>query len=66
MLVLFGVVGAIPALAEIYANLDKSSPAPDAGSYYRDIIYGSAGRYNCTASWDFVTGVGSCWGLNGK
>jgi len=53
-------------LTEIYANLDKSSPTPDAGSYYRDIIYGSAGRYNCTTSWDFVTGVGSCWGLNGK
>ena len=54
------------ALAEIYANLDKSSYPPDSTDYYRDIVSGSAGRYNCTTSWDFVTGVGSCWGLDGK
>ena len=52
----------------IYANLTDSSPSPTPGSIYdfRDIISGSAGKFRCTSSWDFVTGVGSNWGLNGK
>jgi subtilase family serine protease len=54
--------------SRIYANLTDSSPSPTAGSIYdfRDIVSGSAGRFRCTSSWDFVTGVGSNWGLNGK
>ncbi len=52
----------------LYANLTDSSPSPASGSGYdfRDIVSGSAGRYRCAPSWDFVTGIGSNWGLDGK
>jgi kumamolisin len=52
----------------IYANLYDSSPSPTDGSGYvfRDITSGSAARYRCQQYWDFVTGVGSDWGLDGK
>lgn len=50
----------------IYANLANSSSSPDSGSDFRDITSGSAARYRCGVGWDFVTGVGSNWGLNGK
>jgi kumamolisin len=33
---------------------------------FRDITVGTAGSFSCTAGWDFVTGVGSNQGLNGK
>jgi PKD repeat protein len=51
----------------IYANLGASSPSPSSGSsfYFRDIVSGSAGAFTCTSGWDFVTGAGSLWGLNG-
>jgi len=47
----------------IYANLP---PDPDYAYDFRDIISGSAGKNRCKPGWDFVTGVGSNWGLNGK
>ena len=52
----------------IYANLADSSPSPTVGSSYdfRDITSGSAGKLRCATGWDFVTGVGSNWGLEGK
>jgi hypothetical protein len=51
----------------IYANLSRSSPDPTLGSsyYFRDIDSGSAGTFSCATGWDFVTGAGSIWGLNG-
>jgi subtilase family serine protease len=41
------------------------------GSYtnmndFRDIISGSAGSFKCATGYDFVTGVGSDQGTNGK
>jgi subtilase family serine protease len=33
---------------------------------YRDIITGTAGSFSARVGWDFVTGVGSPIGLNGK
>jgi kumamolisin len=41
------------------------------GSYtntndFRDIVSGSAGSFSCKAGYDFVTGVGSNQGTNGK
>jgi hypothetical protein len=33
---------------------------------FRDITSGTAGGFNATTGWDFVTGVGSNQGLNGK
>ncbi len=54
-------------LGSIYSNLGKSSPTPSGSAYdFRDILSGSAGRYSCRSGWDFVTGVGSDWGLLGK
>jgi len=37
-----------------------------AGNDFRDIITGSSGRFGCKSGWDFVTGIGSSWGLFGK
>ncbi len=42
----------------IYANLGTAN--------FRDITSGSAGHFNAQAGWDFVTGIGSPLGLNGK
>jgi subtilase family serine protease len=50
----------------IYAHLADSSPSPTSGDDFRDIISGAAGKYRCASFWDFVTGVGSNWGLSGK
>jgi kumamolisin len=36
------------------------------GTDFRDITSGTAGSYSAGAGWDFVTGVGSNQGLNGK
>ena len=36
------------------------------GPNFRDIISGSAGTFNATVGWDFVTGVGSNQGTSGK
>jgi subtilase family serine protease len=46
-------------LATIYSNLGNASD-------FRDITSGTAGSFSCTTGWDFVTGVGSDVGLNGK
>lgn len=46
-------------LSTIYANLGNSSD-------FRDITSGSAGSFFAGPGWDFVTGVGSNLGLNGK
>lgn len=35
-------------------------------SNFRDITSGYAGSFECEPGWDFVTGVGSCQGVNGK
>jgi hypothetical protein len=36
------------------------------GTDFRDIISGTAGSFNATIGWDFVTGVSSNQALNGK
>jgi len=46
-------------LSTIYSNLGNSTDL-------RDIVSGAAGSFNATTGWDFVTGVGSNQGLNGK
>jgi subtilase family serine protease len=45
--------------ARIYGNLGKSS-------VFRDITSGTDGRFKCATGWDYITGVGSPLGLNGK
>jgi subtilase family serine protease len=45
-------------LATVYTNLGSAN--------FRDITSGTAGTFTCKAGWDFVTGVGSSVGLNGK
>lgn len=46
-------------LALIYRNLGNRFA-------FRDILVGTAGSFSCTPSWDFVTGVGSNFGVFGK
>ncbi len=46
-------------LSTIYSNLGNPTD-------FRDIVLGAAGSFNATTGWDFVTGVGSNQGLNGK
>jgi subtilase family serine protease len=46
-------------LSTIYANRTNSAD-------FRDILSGSAGSFTCSSGYDFVTGVGSNQGLNGK
>ena len=46
----------------IYDTYNSSSYNSD----FRDIIAGKAGKFRATIGWDFVTGVGSNQGLNGK
>src|SRR5207249_4830823 len=46
-------------LALLYAGLGN-------GSFFRDIVTGSAGSFTAAAGWDFVTGIGSTNTLAGK
>jgi kumamolisin len=52
------VSGTLSELQSIYDNM--------AGGYFRDILTGKAGSYNCESGWDYVTGVGSNLGPGGK
>ena len=54
--------------SRVYLNYSNSSPDPYTGSGddFRDIIFGTTGRFSCRPGWDFVTGIGSDWGLAGK
>jgi len=45
-------------LSTIYSNLGTVN--------FRDVVQGSAGLFPARKGWDFVTGVGSPVGLNGK
>ncbi len=45
-------------LTLIYNNLGTAN--------FRDILSGTAGTFSCAPGWDFVTGVGSNQGTNGK
>jgi len=49
----------VAELTTIYGNLGNATD-------FRDITSGTAGSFTCTVGWDFVTGVGSNQGLNGK
>jgi len=49
----------VAELTTIYGNLGNSLD-------FRDITSGTAGSFSCRVGWDFVTGVGSNQGLNGK
>src|SRR5712692_5256839 len=46
-------------LSTIYGNYTNTSD-------FRDILTGTAGSFSCAAGYDFVTGVGSNQGTNGK
>ncbi len=46
-------------LSTIYGNYTNAND-------FRDIVSGSAGSFSCAAGYDFVTGVGSNQGTNGK
>jgi len=52
-------VNSAAELATIYGNYTNTSD-------FRDIISGSAGSFSCKVGYDFVTGVGSDQGTNGK
>src|SRR5258708_2427789 len=52
-------VNSTAELATIYGNSTNTSD-------FRDIVSGSAGSFSCKAGYDFVTGVGSDQGTNGK
>ena len=51
-------MGSGSELTTIYSNLGTNN--------FRDIISGSARKFNATAGWDFITGVGTNLGLGGK
>ncbi len=46
-------------LSMIYTSYTNTSD-------FRDIVTGSAGSFSCGVGYDFVTGVGSNQGTNGK
>jgi len=50
-------------LGTIYADYASPTYYP---TDFRDILSGTAGSYSAKQGWDFVTGVGSNQGLNGK
>jgi hypothetical protein len=50
-------------LSTIYA--DYATPSRYAVDF-RDILSGKAGTFTAKKGWDFVTGVGTNQGLNGK
>jgi hypothetical protein len=52
-------VNSTAELSTIYGNYTNTSD-------FRDILSGSAGSFSCKAGYDFVTGVGSDQGTNGK
>ncbi len=54
-----GATNTVSELTTIYANRNNSSD-------FRDITSGNAGGFSAAVGWDFVTGVGSDQGLNGK
>lgn len=54
-----GASSTVSELKTIYANRTNTSD-------FRDITSGTAGGFNAHSGWDFVTGVGSPKGLNGK
>jgi kumamolisin len=54
-----GASSSTAELGTIYANYTNTND-------FRDIISGSAGSFSCKSGYDFVTGVGSDQGTNGK
>ncbi|MBI3812323.1 MAG: S53 family peptidase [Nitrospirae bacterium] len=52
----------VSELATLYSPAAIAGTATD----FRDIISGTAGGFSAQAGWDFITGVGSNIGLNGK
>ncbi len=54
-----GATSTVSELTTIYANRTNTSE-------FRDITSGTAGSFSAHSGWDFVTGVGSDKGLNGK
>ncbi len=52
-------VNSTAELSTIYGNYKNTSD-------FRDILAGTAGSFSCKAGYDFVTGVGSDQGTNGK
>jgi kumamolisin len=54
-----GASSSTAELGTIYANYTNTND-------FRDIVSGSAGSFSCKTGYDFVTGVGSDQGTNGK
>ncbi len=54
-----GAASSNAELTTIYGNLGNAND-------FRDITSGTAGSFTAVTGWDFVTGVGSNLGLNGK
>jgi subtilase family serine protease len=53
-------------LAEIYSICGIGPSTRCSSANFRDITFGTAGRYKAATGWDFATGVGSVQGLGGK
>jgi subtilase family serine protease len=54
-------------LGTIYSICKSTGPASTCSSAdFRDITSGKAGSFTAKTGWDFVTGVGSSLGINGK
>lgn len=60
------VVDTTDELKLIYSSLGTTATPTYNSTDFRDILSGTAGSYTATTGWDFVTGVGSNLGLNGK
>ena len=52
-------------LTLIYSSVSNGGATINS-TYFRDITSGTAGSFSAVPGWDFVTGVGSNQGLNGK
>ena len=53
------LVNSTAELSTIYGNYTNTND-------FRDILTGSTGSFSCKTGYDFVTGVGSDQGTNGK
>jgi subtilase family serine protease len=66
------LAGIVNAAGKFYSNSSNeltviyNGYSSTYGSNFRDITSGKAGSYSAATGWDFVTGVGSDLGLNGK
>ncbi len=60
------LAGSFYSLTSLELDTIYSTYSTTYGTDFRDITQGRAGKFRATAGWDFVTGVGSNLGVNGK